>query len=77
MVIATDIGKAVGADKLDGWVMTSVEVVEVGKDGSDNPNVESIIGKDEFAKAGEGRWKDEVDVVVVCDKVFEGGGTYV
>lgn len=57
--------------------MTSVEVVEVGKDGSNNPNVESIIGKDEFAKASEGRWEDEVDVVVVCDKVFVGGGTYV
>lgn len=72
-----DIGEAVRASKLDGGVVTNIEVVEVGKDGSDNADVESVIGEDEFAKAGEGRWKDEVDVVVVCDKVFEGGGTYV
>ena len=34
--------------------MSDIEVVEVGKNGSDDADVESVIGKDEFAKADEG-----------------------
>lgn len=49
-----DVGKAVGASELDGGVVSDIEVVEVGKNGSDNADVETVIGKYQFTQADEG-----------------------
>ena len=54
MVVAADVGEAVGGGELDGGVVADVEVVERGEDGADNADVDAVIGENEFAEAGEG-----------------------
>lgn len=73
MIVATDVGKGMGAVcKLDGGVVADVQVVQGRQRCADKAEVEAVMGYDEFTKTGEGYWQDEIDVVVICNEILNG-----
>lgn len=71
MVIVFDVGDAGPAGEEDGGVVTDVQVSQIGQGCPDNADVDAVMANDELPEAGEGWGKDEVDVIEVCDEVFD------
>ena len=73
MIVAADVGKIMSTVcKLDGGIVADVQVVHGRQRGVDDADVEAVVGDDEFSEAREGYWQDEVDVVIVRDKILNG-----
>ena len=73
MIVSTNVWEGLGTIcKLDGGVVTDVQVVHGRQRCADKADVEAVVGDDEFAEAREGYWQDEVDVVIVRDEILNG-----
>lgn len=73
MIVAADVGKIMSTVcKLDGGIVADVQVVHGRQRGFDDADVEAVVGDDEFAETSKGYGQNEVNVVIVYNKVLNG-----
>lgn len=75
MIVTADGREFVRTGNDDGGVVADVEFFKVGEGCTYQTDVDSVMADVECAEAGEGRWEDEVNLVMVCDEVlYRGAG---
>lgn len=73
MVVTSDGWEFVRTGDDDGGVVADVEFFEVGEGGVNQADVYAVMAEVEGAEAGEGYGEDEVNMVMICDKVLDRG----
>ena len=73
VIVTADSWEFVRTGDDDGGVVADVEFFKVGESRTYQSDVDAVMADVECAEAGEGRWEDEVNLIMVCDEVLDRG----